>query len=1243
MGNRAHKRHTINQAATLALNSSIEVECFIQNYSHGGLFLSIPNRDALALSQGTSATVVVKTPTSAIETAINTVHICESGVGVSFINKENELLQFLQTASTTSHPQYKKDPRSSQQGRIGIKESTIINWIHTATKQFLKSKYSDFIKSAHEDLFEAADSSDNNQDQSMLFDAYNTLQQNQGEIEQKFLKNIDSSFVQFRSSNIADTNQTEETSHDAEMELVAEEDFEEWVSVVSLTRNLEPELASKLHLLENSLSFLAKRYVNDDKNPVSPYSLIWSLKKSFINIDIPIQAKKIFFTSFHKNILKEIDSLLEEVNLYLDMKGITKQAQAQNTNNQHGTREAQTQKATKHHSNFNAGTSGRLSNTLSSILNLVSREATPEVGDPNVTTVSKEEIVQSLAKISTVGQRSIAHKIEEQLSGDASQGRTGTIDINTRQIIQTTEQILGSLQQDSQLDPKIQELIESLKIPLVKEAINNPMLLNDSSHPGNRLLDTIGKLGPYLAVEKQSNTTKEFINNTVEEISKLAEQGTQLDIQKVTSHLERIIDQRKSNLKSNLNIVTQSCEQEEQYRNARDTVYKLLCSKLTHVDTPLVVQQLLHMGWVGLLVHIISTYGRKNKKVIRLTGIIDLLLDIFNTPNKIKPMTTIQSKYMVKVIKDGFAKYPLYANDTEEYLTKLEEILESGGAKHPDIAYAQVKINKKEIKQLLDQQSTPQPDETLITDIESNWFDLVAGIKLDDWIIEQSAQGRARMLNLAWKNPDSTRYVFVDGEGDKRLDTRRDCLAYMFKQRQCSLLEDGRIPIVERAVDRLLKNTFEQIKNQSDIDDLTGLFRRNAFQKKISDLLRITDDTGDHHIVLKLHIDQFSSIINLYGQKAGDEFLQTVSSIIKNYLPKHAMLARVGSAKFGALIKNCSSDEGYHLAETQRRALENLKYTWDDEAVHATFSIGMVDLDASIPSATEVMTMASTACQLAVESGGNCTKLFIPNNQSHEIQDTTTSTTSNIDKTLTDNNLTLFAQPISALFLADEEEHHYEILLRVKNGDGSWSGPDDFIHNAEKCNRMQSVDRWVINKTFSWLENHHEEINNTGISINLSAQSMDDDKFLSFINNHLDSSPFPNNRITFEITESSLIKHVDQARMLVEKIKDKGCKFSLDDFGTGYASYSYLKDFPVDHVKIDGVFIKDILTESSSYAMVKSITDVSHYMGKKVVAEYVESEAILVALRELEVDFAQGYYVGHPVPIKNLLQLEKHI
>ncbi|MCP4994789.1 MAG: DUF1631 family protein, partial [Gammaproteobacteria bacterium] len=522
--------------------------------------------------------------------------------------------------------------------------------------------------------------------------------------------------------------------------------------------------------------------------------------------------------------------------------------------------------------------------------------------------------------------------------------------------------------------------------------------------------------------------------------------------------------------------------------------------------------------------------------------------------------------------------------------------------------------------------------------VEQSWLDMVADIKQDDWIVEQRQQGHARMLNLAWKNGSSSRYVFVDGDGKKCLDSERNHLALQFKQQQCSLLENGDLPIVERTVNRLLKNTFEQIKNDSDMDGLTNLLGRKGFQREITELLDITSDAGDQHLMLELDIDQFSMVNDLCGYKGGDRLLQTFANIISNYVPENALLARIGNDEFGILIRNCSLDGAYHIAETQRMALENLKYTWDGTAVPATASIGITPIDKNTKSATEVLNKASSACRLATQDGGNCIRIYQPTDSDIKKREQLARAVPIIEEALKQNKLTLFAQPITPLFLGDSEEHHYEILLRVKNDSGNWGSPEEFIQAAEQYNRMRSVDRWVINQVFSWLNNHNQEVDGTGFSINLSAQSLNDETFPIFINDHLDQSPFPNERITLEITETSLIRHTDKATELIKEIKSKGVKFSLDDFGTGYASYSYLKDFPVDIVKIDGIFIKDILSESSSYAMVKSITEVSHHMGKKVVAEYVESEAILIALREMEVDFAQGFGVGHPVPIKNLLQ-----
>jgi len=460
----------------------------------------------------------------------------------------------------------------------------------------------------------------------------------------------------------------------------------------------------------------------------------------------------------------------------------------------------------------------------------------------------------------------------------------------------------------------------------------------------------------------------------------------------------------------------------------------------------------------------------------------------------------------------------------------------------------------------------------------------------------------------------------------------------MFKQQQCSLLENGDLPIVERAVNKLLKNTFDQIKNDSDTDELTGLLGRKGFQRTISELMAVSSDMGDRHVVLELDIDQFSVINDLCGFKGGDKLLQTFANILRNYLPDYATLARIGDDEFGVLIKNCSLDEAYHIAENQRNALENLKYTWDGTAVPASTSVGIVQIDSNSASAHQTLNQASSACKLATQDGGNCTRVYHPSDRDIEKRQKLAQAVPIIEDALNNNKLTLFAQPITPLFMGEDEDNHYEILLRVMGDDGEWHAPVEFIQAAERYNRMRSVDRWVINYMFAWLENHHQEVEGTGFSINLSAQTLNDETFPMFITDHVEKSPLPNNHLILEITETSLVEHIEKTKILIESIKSKGVNFSLDDFGTGYSSYSYLKDFPVDYVKIDGVFIKDILTESSSYAMVKSITEISHHMEKKVVAEYVESEAILVALRELEVDFAQGYNVGHPVPLKNLLQ-----
>jgi len=1234
MNKRQHGRYITEHPATLILQDGIKIDCRIQNFSLSGLFI-LPLNSSEALEtisrvpRDDIVAIQVITPRdskgSSIIVQAMIAHIAEPGLGMAFLNQENELLDYLHrlTSSEADH-HYKEQLKGNSTPGMGAKEISIAKWIHSSTGKYLEARYPQFIKIAYNTLFDAANNAPDNQSQRELFDAYNTLKTNEDEIAGLFLDNIRTCFNKLTSGENSPEDPSDPGTRQQNMELVAKEDFEEWVSVVSLTKNLNHEVSSKLYKLESALSSLTKTYISNESNPVSPYSLLWSYNRSVLDLTIALDAKKLLFSVFRENVLRDISTLYDEINQYLSNHGITHKVHSE------ATRRSQT-KAT------GSNIKSKLTDTLSSLMNLIGNKRAGDYQE-SAGAAPREMVMRSLEDISATSHRPIIQSIEEQLSGEQVDGQPVVVDSRTRDAIQVSENLLGSLQQEFVVNPQIQHLIDSLKIPFVKETINDPNLLNDPSHPGHKLLETIGKLTPFLPAADDGRSDKGYLFQTLEEIRRLTESGTDLDIRDITVHLEHLVDHQKNDFQNNQDMVTQSCEQDEQYLNTRDMVFELLCTKLVGKTIPKTVEELLQLGWVGLLVQTISTLGQEHEDSQSISGAIDLLLETFDTHHDVTRTDQPQTDHLITVIADGFSRYPTHVLGSNEYIAKLTEFLNSGGKQHPDLATEQVELNRAQIRQLLEEQTTSSTQTIPETEVEKSWLDLVSGIQLDDWIVEQREQGHARMLNLAWTNPAATRYVFVDGEGKKGLDTENHNLAIMFKQQQCSLLEDGKLPIVEQAVNRLLKNTFEQIKNDSNTDELTHLLGRKAFQREISELLEVTNDVGDQHVMLELDIDQFNMINDMCGFKGGDKLLQTFANIISNYLPDNTILARIGDDEFGVLLKNHTLDKAYHVAETQRRALENLRYTWDGTTIPATTSVGVVSIDSNITTAIEVLDKASSACRLAIQDGGNCTRTYQPTDNDIEKRKKLLQAVPIIEDTLEKNKLSLFAQPITPLFMYEEEEHHYEILLRIKNNGGSWESPIEFIQAAEKYNRMRSVDRWVINQVFSWLENHYTEVNGVGFSINLSAQSLDDNTLPGFISNHLERSPFPNNQLTLEITETSLVKNIDKTKMLVDDIKSKGVKFSLDDFGTGYSSYSYLKDFPVDYVKIDGVFIKDMLTDTSSYAMVKSITEISHHMGKKVVAEYVESEAVLVALRELEVDFAQGFRVGHPTPMRNLLQ-----
>ncbi|MEN8167211.1 MAG: EAL domain-containing protein, partial [Pseudomonadota bacterium] len=372
------------------------------------------------------------------------------------------------------------------------------------------------------------------------------------------------------------------------------------------------------------------------------------------------------------------------------------------------------------------------------------------------------------------------------------------------------------------------------------------------------------------------------------------------------------------------------------------------------------------------------------------------------------------------------------------------------------------------------------------------------------------------------------------------------------------------------------------------------------------------------------------------GFDGGDKLLQSITNILSTYLPENAHLARTGDDEFAVLMPQSSIDRSYQVAETHRQAIDEFRYSWDNQLIPVSASVGIVAVNDTSMTSVDLLKAASSACSIAKQAGRNCTRIYRSTDQAFVEHKQLIKTVAGIEHALENNRIQLMAQLIEPL--QDQgESSHYEILLRVVGKDDELQSPFQFIQAAEQYDLMRAVDRWVVNHFFAVVHEKMDQIEAIGgFSINLSSQTIADNEFKDYLKEQIESSPIPNEKLGFEITETAMLKDAHDAITFIEEIREMGCGFYLDDFGSGYASFSYLKDLPVDYVKIDGIFIKDLRTDHASKAMVTSVTDIAHFMGRKVVAEFVEDAETAEALKKIGVDFIQGYYIGRPSPLEDL-------
>lgn len=431
-----------------------------------------------------------------------------------------------------------------------------------------------------------------------------------------------------------------------------------------------------------------------------------------------------------------------------------------------------------------------------------------------------------------------------------------------------------------------------------------------------------------------------------------------------------------------------------------------------------------------------------------------------------------------------------------------------------------------------------------------------------------------------------------------------------------------------------LDTARQQIFFLTNHDPLTGLPNRKAMEERLESALGSAKTQGATHALLYIDIDFFHRINDSFGHLAGDELLRRLTPVIKGCLREGEMLARIGGDEFAVMLENCGADFAVTAATQVRDAVQGWQFEWGEKAFQVGVSVGVVAVTRLTPSLSAVFSEADTACFTAKEQGRNRVFAFHDASTSQYMRQTSRGWLKRINDALSEGAFTLLYQPIVPI--ADPQapgKPRVEGLLRMSETGGELILPMTFIPVAERYDLMRTIDRWVVERAFAdyrRLVRKRDDPAPAEFSLNLSGHTLSSPDFAQFVQDKLEQYGVPPQSLLLEITETAAIANVERARALIEKLRGMGVRFLLDDFGSGLSSFNYLKHFPVDGIKIDGLFVKGVAKNYLDYALVESIHKIGVSLGLQTIAEYVESEEIAKKLVQIGVTTGQGFYLSPP-------------
>ncbi|SET61406.1 diguanylate cyclase/phosphodiesterase [Marinobacter segnicrescens] len=811
-----------------------------------------------------------------------------------------------------------------------------------------------------------------------------------------------------------------------------------------------------------------------------------------------------------------------------------------------------------------------------------------------------------------------AAPLKERVIEQVKSSGDHALDEEQQTALDVVDRFFRSVVESPRLTDHTREQMRQLEVPVLKVVLRDPDFFDDIESPVRGVMNRLAQLG--MRGGRTNPAVQRRVDDLVGRIAAEFEQDTRV-FEGAMGELDTLIDRQNLIYRRNVERVTAAAEGAQKVSDSKAAVSRALDKRLGGREVPRAVVSLLNAGWRDLLSLTWIRQGPDSQLWQDYLSVVDTLMAFADDPEM-----NINLSELLRLIQEGLGSI----SSNHLPATQVREELKQFLVRSPDTPVERVSMPVTEPGEDPDRKQQDRLQKRL-----QRWIARAQKLRTGDWLKDQTNADQVQYIRLVWIARGFNRFVFVNHQGMRVVELE---LADLAERMQKGLIvPDSQYerPLVDESIDRMVRKVYDQLSWASTHDELTGLLERREFERVLEQQLSRHED---ERTLVRLDLRQFRLLNDTAGLAAGDEALRQVAGILRDQVVDGMPLARLDGDEFGFLLP---SEEAGPMVSGIIHAIENLELSWQGRQYRLSASAGLAPQLPVLTTAGRWLRATEEACKLAKTRGSGKYEVYQLEPENFEKQEQIAAKVASLGD-LDEERMLLRCQKIIPLHKETRLTTQYEVLISMYDDQGELITAADFVRMAERYNRMQFVDRWVVGYMLDWLRTRSGRQGGSGgerqpgYCINLSGYSLNDEGLLEFIYSKLSEADAPIERLWFEITEVAAIRDVHSVAEFIGEMQELGCRFCLGNFGAGPTSYQYMRSLPVDMIKLDGAFAGQIADSETDQAMVRSMVEMAHYLNREVIATHIESRESLDMLRKLGVDYGQGYVIEKPGLLERL-------